>query len=332
VVQIHYPPQELLKEAMKIQISPPNSSSISLGAMWLKNGGLVAFPTETVYGIGAVAGNREAIDRLYSVKGRPNSHPVIVHIAEQQLVEYWAKEIPDYARSLMKEFWPGPMTLILRRTSHAANWITGGQDFVGLRIPSHPVALALLSELHKLGGRGVAAPSANRFGGVSPTSAQAVIEELGSFLSPGDVVIDGGDCEVGIESTIVDCTNDAPKVIRKGAITAEMISKVVAISEEESGIRASGTLPRHYSPRTTVIVNREARAGDGLLALASISTPVGVQRLASPSNIDEYAHDLYRAFRLGDSLQVSRIVVIPPEGEGLASAIRDRIMRAALHD
>jgi len=314
---------------MKIQISPPNSSSLSLGAAHLKRGGLVAFPTETVYGIGADAGNREAVDRLYSVKGRPSNHPVIVHIAEQQLVEYWAKEIPDYAGSLMKEFWPGPMTLILSRTHHAADWITGGQDAVGLRIPSHPVALKLLNEFHKLGGRGVAAPSANRFGGVSPTSAKAVVEELGGLLSFEDVVIDGGDCEVGIESTIVDCTRDIPIIIRKGAITAEMISEFVAIKEEESGIRASGTLPKHYSPKTPVIVNREAQAGDGLLALASVSTPVGVKRLASPSNIDEYAHDLYRAFRLGDALKVARIVVIAPEGEGLASAIRDRINRAS---
>jgi L-threonylcarbamoyladenylate synthase len=314
---------------MKIQISPPNSSSVSLGAMGLKRGGLVAFPTETVYGIGADAGNREAMDRLYSVKGRPNNHPVIVHIAEQQLVEYWAKEIPDYATILMNEFWPGPMTLILQRTSHAENWITGGQDSVGLRVPSHPVALAILSEFHKLGGNGVAAPSANRFGGVSPTSAEAVVDELGDLLSFDDMVIDGGDCEVGIESTIIDCTKEAPMVIRKGAITAEMISKVVAISENKSEIRASGTLPKHYSPKTPVFVNSEAKVGDGLLALAAVSTPVGVQRLASPKNIDEYAHDLYRAFRLGDSLQVTRIVVIAPEGEGLASAIRDRIMRAS---
>jgi L-threonylcarbamoyladenylate synthase len=306
-----------------------SSSEFGLAASLVQDGFLVAFPTETVYGLGADAENAEAIRRLYSVKGRPINHPVIVHISEQQLVEYWAKEIPNYAWSLMKEFWPGPMTLILQRTSHAENWITGGQDSVGLRVPSHPFALAILSEFHKLGGNGVAAPSANRFGGVSPTSAEAVVDELGDLLSFDDIVIDGGDCEVGIESTIIDCTSDAPKVIRKGAITAEMISKVVSINEDESGIRASGTLPRHYSPRTTVIVNREAQAGDGLLALASISTPVGVQRLASPSNIDEYAHDLYRAFRLGDSLQVSRIVVIPPEGEGLASAIRDRINRAS---
>jgi L-threonylcarbamoyladenylate synthase len=292
-------------------------------------GKLVAFPTETVYGLGVDAENKGAINRLYSVKGRPNNHPVIVHIAEQQLVEYWAKEIPDYAKSLMKEFWPGPMTLILSRTHHAADWITGGQDAVGLRIPSHPVALKLLNEFHKLGGRGVAAPSANRFGGVSPTSAQAVVEELAGLLSFEDVVIDGGDCEVGIESTIVDCTGGIPIMIRKGAITAEMISKFVAIDEEKSEIRAPGTLPKHYSPKTPVIVNREPKAGDGLVALASISTPVGVHRLASPSNIHEYAHDLYRAFRLGDSLQVARIVVIAPEGQGLASAIRDRINRAS---
>jgi L-threonylcarbamoyladenylate synthase len=306
-------------------------STISQNSLkkFLMGSALVAFPTETVYGLGGNAEIRKSVERIYSVKKRPVDHPIIIHIGQISYLDYWVRSIPFYAQLLINHFWPGPITLILPRSNKAADWITGNQDSVGIRIPSHPVAMDFLNQFHTLGGRGVAAPSANRFGGVSPTSAQAVIEELGDFLSSKDVVIEGGDCEIGIESTIIDCTSDSPKLIREGAITAEMISKIVVISEDKSGVRASGTLPKHYSPKTPVIVNCEAKAGDGLLALASFSTPVGVQRLASPTDINEYAHDLYRAFRLGDSLKVARIVVIAPEGEGLASAIRDRINRAS---
>ena len=317
---------------MTIQNSPSNAKTTNSAVANLKNGHLVAFPTETVYGLGADAENKDAIKRLYSIKGRPDKHPVIVHIGDKQFINYWSKELPNYVDMLIESFWPGPMTLILPRSSMAKDWITGGQDAVGIRMPSHPIALELLKKFHELGGKGVAAPSANRFGGVSPTSAQAVIDELGELLGPNDLVIDGGECEIGIESTILDCTGELPKIIRKGAITEEMLLGVVEIAKTESSVRASGTLPRHYSPRTPVVINQNPIEGDGLIAFSSIATPKNVKRLAAPSTIDEFAHDLYKAFRLGDKLQVSRIVVIPPEGDGIASAIRDRINRACYQE
>ena len=304
---------------------------IKSAALTLKQGHLVAFPTETVYGLGADAENLQALNRMYEVKGRPKDHPVIVHIGNIEELDFWAKEIPAYARALAEKYWPGPMTLLLPRTKHALDAITGGQEIVGIRFPSHPIAQELLREFHRLGGHGIAAPSANRFGNVSPTSAEDVVEELGDFLGEEDLIIDGGDCQVGIESTIIDCKGNAPRIVRLGAITKEMIEEVSSLNglESVSKIRASGTLPRHYSPRAKVLIDHMPVAGQGLIALSDKSTPPGVIRLASPSSVEEYAHDLYGALRKADAEGLSEVCVFLPKGGGLAEAIRDRVVRAA---
>ena len=302
-------------------------------ALQLLRGRLVSFPTETVYGIGADAENESAIVRMYEVKGRPIKHPVIVHISNQDLVSYWAKEIPDYATALMRNFWPGPMTLILRRTQNAKDFITGGQEFVGLRIPSHPIALRILNEFESLGGHGVAAPSANRFGSVSPTSARDVIEEIGELLGEEDLILDGGTCEVGVESTIINCSRELPRILRLGAVTEAMIETVTPIDTDSNleEIRVSGSLTRHYSPQAKVVIDREAEPGEGFIALSNIPTPNGVIRLSAPDSVEDYARSLYSALRKGDSAGLGVIVVNPPRGEGLAAAIRDRILRASAH-
>ena len=188
-------------------------------------GGLVAFPTETVYGLGADACNADAVARIYAAKGRPADHPLIVHVASMDGLGDWADDMPAYAISLARDFWPGPMTLVVKRSALAADFVTGGQDTVGVRVPDHPVALGLLEAFERAGGKGVAAPSANRFGSVSPTTAQAVSDELHDYLEDGDQILDGGACDVGVESTIIDCTGDVPKILRPGAITAQMIAE-----------------------------------------------------------------------------------------------------------
>jgi len=314
-------------------ISNPTQDDIKKAAKALKDGHLVAFPTETVYGLGADATNKKAVSRIYSVKGRPTDHPLIVHISSINLLGKWAISIPDYAIKLAKEFWPGPMTLILKRSALAKDFITGGQDNVGVRVPQQPVALAFLTQFDEVGGLGVAAPSANRFGAVSPTSSGAVSEELGNYLGSDDLILDGGQCQVGIESTIIDCTQAAPKVLRPGGITLEMIEAItrfkLGTSGKEFGIKASGLLDSHYSPNAKVLLNALATPGDGLLAMGNIPTPNGVTRLASPKNIEEYARELYAALRSGDQKGIKRIVVIAPEGDGLAEGVRDRLSKAA---
>jgi L-threonylcarbamoyladenylate synthase len=306
-------------------------ATITSAADRLKQGGVVAFPTETVYGLGVDAENPAAVKRMYEIKGRPLDHPVIVHIAELTDVEYWAAEIPTYAIELMRAFWPGPMTLILPRSENAKYFITGGQEFVGLRIPANAIALELIKNFKNLGGKGVAAPSANRFGQISPTSAAAVKAELGELLATEDLILDGGAAEVGVESTIIDCSGSEPKILRLGAITQQMIEDLlqIKISPATAQIRVSGSLERHYAPRAKVITNRAAQAGEGLIAAADVQTPPGVIRLAAPINTDDYARSLYSALRSGDEQQLAVIVVLPPTGDGLAAAIRDRISRAA---
>ena len=315
------------------QLAPCSIETLNQAAKRLNGGALVAFPTETVYGLGADAENESSVARMYEVKGRPTNHPVIVHISNQNLVSYWAEEIPDYAISLMRKFWPGPMTLILKRSEKAKDFITGGQEFVGLRIPSNPIALKLLSEFELLGGHGVAAPSANRFGSVSPTSARDVAEEIGALLGEDDLILDGGASEVGVESTIIDCSRELPRILRLGAVTEAMIEEIISIDSDSDleEIRVSGSLTRHYSPRAKVVADREAESGEGFIALSDIPTPSGAIRLSAPDSIEDFARSLYSALRKGDSVGLGVIVVIPPRGEGLAAAIRDRIIRASAH-
>ncbi len=300
-------------------------------AAHLKAGDLVAFPTETVYGLGADASNSEAVARIYSVKGRPNDHPLIVHIASMERMGDWASDVPEYAITLARSFWPGPMTLILKRSELAGDFITGGQDSVGVRVPDHVVALALLEAFERAGGKGVAAPSANRFGHVSPTTATAVIEELGDYLSKDDLVLDGGACDVGVESTIIDCTGLAPTVLRPGAISVAMIEKCTGLktAQSDKGIRVSGALENHYAPIAQVLLRENAVAGQGFIAHANIETPPGVIRLASPSDDDEFARILYSALRDTDARGLAEVVVVQPTGTGIAVAIRDRLSRAA---
>jgi L-threonylcarbamoyladenylate synthase len=300
-------------------------------AAHLKAGDLVAFPTETVYGLGADASNPEAVARIYSVKGRPNDHPLIVHIASMDRMGDWASEVPEYAIALARNFWPGPMTLVLKRSELAGDFITGGQDTVGVRVPDHVVALALLEAFERAGGKGVAAPSANRFGHVSPTTAAAVIEELGDYLSKDDLVLVGGACAVGVESTIIDCTGTAPSVLRPGAISVVMIEECTGLESTQSDkeIRVSGALENHYAPAAKVLLNVTPRAGQGFIALADIPTPRGVIRLASPNNDEEFARILYSALRDCDNRGLFEVVVMQPTGFGIAVAIRDRLVRAA---
>jgi L-threonylcarbamoyladenylate synthase len=295
-------------------------------------GDLVAFPTETVYGLGADASNSAAVARIYSVKGRPHDHPLIVHIASMDCMGDWASDVPEYAIALARNFWPGPMTLVLKRSELAGDFVTGGQDTVGVRVPDHVVALALLEAFERAGGKGVAAPSANRFGHVSPTTATAVLEELGDFLSKDDLVLDGGACAVGVESTIIDCTGDLPVILRPGGISIEMIKVSTGLLElgiSTHNIRVSGSLENHYSPAATVLLDGTPRPGQGYIALAHFETPEGVIRLAAPRNINEFAHSLYAALREADKQGLLEVMVEQPQGDGIAIAIRDRLARAA---
>jgi L-threonylcarbamoyladenylate synthase len=308
------------------------TETIKSAALALKNGDLVAFPTETVYGLGADASNPEAIARVYEAKGRPADHPLIVHIASLDGLGQWAQEIPEYAITLARDFWPGPMTLVLQRSELAQDFITGGQNTVGLRVPAHPNALALIKEFNAVGGKGVAAPSANRFGAVSPTTAQAVEEELAPYLLDEDLILDGGPSLVGLESAIIDCTGPTPMILRLGAITALMIEEstgLVALDSNPSQIRAPGSLQSHYSPKAKVILDVVAVTGDGLIAPDQIPTPNGVIRLAAPGSIEEYARVLYQALRSADQKGLDVVVVLQPGGDGLAAAIRDRLQRSA---
>ena len=300
----------------------------------LLDGALVAFPTETVYGLGANATDPQSIARIYTTKGRPADHPLIVHIPSLELMGEWAIDIPEFAIALARDFWPGPMTLILNRSELAKDFITGGQESVGIRVPAHPIALALLNSVISLGGKGIAAPSANRFGAVSPTNARAVADEIGEYLEDGrDLILDGGQSLVGVESTIIDCTGQAPRILRPGAVTAEMISEStgmrVSFASAAEEIRVSGSLESHYSPRAKVLLDVIAEAGDGLIAPDQIPTPDGVIRLAAPSTIEGYARDLYAALRAADQQNLEIVVVLQPGGDGLAAAIRDRLKRAA---
>jgi L-threonylcarbamoyladenylate synthase len=261
---------------------------------------------------------------------------LIVHISSINQVEKWASEMPDYAIALARNFWPGPMTLIFKRSEMAGDFITGGQDTVGLRVPSDPIALALIQEFEKISNSAIAAPSANRFGQVSPTTAQAASSELSNYLTQDDQILDGGPCEVGVESTIIDCTGKRPRILRPGAITEEMIFEATGSElacktndPEFPKIRVSGSLEGHYAPLATVLLDQSPIAGQGFIALSESPTSEGVIRLASPKNNEEFAHVLYASLRAADEKGLQEVVVMQPQGNGIAIAIRDRLIRAA---
>ena len=315
-------------------VSQCTTDALQLAATTLLHGNLVAFPTETVYGLGADALNKQAVARIYETKGRPSDHPLIVHLHSMQVMGQWVEDVPEFAIALARDFWPGPMTLIFKRSTLAQDFITGGQDTVGIRIPNHVVALSLLEAFHNLGGRGVAAPSANRFGHVSPTTAQAVSDELSEYLKAEDQILDGGACAVGVESTIIDCTGNAPRILRPGGITVEMIKESTGMTpliptDTKEEIRVSGSLEKHYAPAAKVILDVTPSVGQGFIALKELVTPEGVTRLAAPTNTDEFARDLYAALRKADEMGLAEVVVEQPQGDGIAIAIRDRLERAS---
>jgi L-threonylcarbamoyladenylate synthase len=315
-------------------VSQCTTDALQAAAQTLLNGDLVAFPTETVYGLGADALNKQAVARIYETKGRPSDHPLIVHLHSMQVMGQWVEDVPEFAIALARDFWPGPMTLIFKRSTLAQDFITGGQDTVGIRIPNHVVALSLLEAFHNLGGRGVAAPSANRFGHVSPTTAQAVSDELSEYLKAEDQILDGGACAVGVESTIIDCTGSAPRILRPGGITVEMIKESIGMTpliptDTKEEIRVSGSLEKHYAPAARVILDITPNAGQGFIALKGSVTPEGVIRLAAPKSTQEFARDLYAALRKADEMGLAEVVVEQPQGDGIAIAIRDRLERAS---
>lgn len=296
----------------------------------LRQGNLVAFPTETVYGLGADARNPEALRKIFLAKERPMDHPLIVHIGEITQLSEWAVDISDAAWKLANAFWPGPVTLILKKASHVPDLVTGNQETIGLRIPNHPVALALLQAF----GGGLAAPSANKFGRISPTTAQAVREELSDSVS---CILDGGTCEVGVESTIVDMTGQEPVILRPGMMSAKQIADVLKMPTQmgkKNAPRVSGALESHYAPRTKT----RLLSGEEIAKLTNPSIAVLLLHkienshlyvIHMPDNPKQYAHDLYQTLRELDKQGFAEIIIeaVPDDLEW--DAIRDRLSRAA---
>ena len=306
------------------------SSEVRRAAQILRAGGLVAFPTETVYGLGADASSAKAIARLYAVKGRPADHPVIVHFASADQAFQWAGAVPDSARALAKKFWPGPLTLILKRGKAAKDFVTGGQDTVGLRVPSHPVAHELLKEF----AGGIAAPSANRFGMVSPTTAAHVRQDLGKDV---ELVLEGGPSQVGIESTIVDLSSGTPVLLRPGHIARTELESVIGPVGEKSAAspRHSGGMEKHYAPRTparlvpTHALDKEIAKGKSVAVLAFSRPDERVDFwLRMPRDPQGYAQKLYAALRELDGADCEQILVEAPPDTPEWAAVRDRLKRA----
>jgi L-threonylcarbamoyladenylate synthase len=308
---------------------------IARAADVLRAGGLVAFPTETVYGLGADASSTDAVHRLFAVKGRPADHPVIVHLGDPVQLDEWGVDIADTARTLTAACWPGPLTVVVRRAARVPDAVTGGLDTVGLRVPDQPLALELL---HEFGG-GVAAPSANRFGRVSPTTAADVFTDLGDDV---DVILDGGPSRVGVESTIVDCSRSEPAILRLGGLPRERVEEVLghAVPLLDTGeVRAPGTLGSHYAPRARVEFAGPDDLADRVEAALGRDERVGVigvddaraavQVLGVPRDGEAYAHDLYAMLRDADVRGLDRVIAVVPDPSGLGAAVADRLRRAA---
>ena len=314
------------------------TNEISQAVKKLAAGKLCAIPTETVYGLAANALDEIAVARVFAAKERPADHPLIVHVANAVDASEWITELPQWAVDLTNAVWPGPLTIVGPRTALASNSVTGKQDTVAVRVPSHPIAQELLKQLNAQGVKGLVAPSANRFGHVSPTSAAHVATDLGEYLDAhGDLILDGGDCQVGVESTIVLATGSQPVILRPGAVTAADIKRITGVDlsdETTNAPRVSGALDSHYSPTAQVILIAEGseielQSNAGFLALANLPTPAGLVRLASPETIEDFAHELYSSLRAGDDSKLKTFYVVPPGGDGLAQAINDRLQRAA---
>ncbi|MBT9568733.1 MAG: threonylcarbamoyl-AMP synthase [Thiobacillus sp.] len=311
-------------------------AAIARAAVLLRDGGLVAIPTETVYGLAANAADDQAVARIFAAKGRPADHPLIVHLASAVHMTDWAREIPDSAWKLAEQFWPGPLTLILKRAPKMGEAASGGLDTIGVRVPGHPVAQALLTAF----GGGVAAPSANRFGRISPTCAAHVLSELRGRI---DAVLDGGVCSVGLESTILDLSSPVPRVLRPGAVTADMLAAVIgpldAVPAGETP-RAPGNLEAHYAPVTPLrlVPSRglEAEAGrlaaTGAIVVLAQRAPlsaINCQWIQLPGDAVAYGHDLYARLREADALEATYILIEAPPGGTEWTAVNDRLKRAA---
>ncbi|MCX7164998.1 MAG: L-threonylcarbamoyladenylate synthase [Rhodocyclales bacterium] len=322
-------------------------NDVARAAGLLRAGELVAFPTETVYGLGADASNPLAIAKIFAAKGRPADHPLIVHLPDASHLERWAVDIPEAARELAAAFWPGPLTLILKRHPSVLDAVTGGQDTVGLRVPNHPLALQLLREFDGTNGGanggGLAAPSANRFGHVSPTTAAHVSEELGDAVA---LILDGGPCAVGIESTILDLSGGEPRILRPGMLDATVIGAVLgrvpAFGGDQDAPRVSGSLEAHYAPRTplqlvaTAELATTARkalvAGQRIAVLAAQPLIPEHQNLVwrrASAKPAQFAHDLYARLRELDALRCDLILVAAPPADEVWRAVADRLRRAA---
>ena len=314
-----------------------SDNEIQAATAILRRGGLVAFPTETVYGLGADASNPTAVARIFAAKGRPTNHPIIVHLGSVEQLSRWAIDIPPAAYALAQSFWPGPLTLILKRHPQVLDAVTGGQDSIGLRVPGHPVAQALLAAF----GGGIAAPSANRFGRISPTSAAHVREELGGAV---DAILDGGACQVGIESTILDLSGGQARLLRPGAISAAAIEAVLGqplATASRDAPRASGTLASHYAPQTPLSlvhpddlqadIKRQTEQGARVAVLArSAAIPCSqCTWQIMPAEPADYARELYARLRALDALQLDRILIEALPAEPGWQAVRDRLARAA---
>lgn len=309
----------------------PDDAAIAEAADLLGRGELVSFPTETVYGLGAAARNEAAVRSIFEVKGRPADHPVIVHLGEPAHLARWAADLSPDAELLAEAFWPGALTLVVRRAPHVSGAVTGGADTVGLRMPDHPVALALLDRF----GDAIAAPSANRFGRISPTRAQHVADEFGERVA---LILDGGPCQIGVESTIVDLSTGAPKLLRPGGVPLEAVERVLGRPlgvADAHAPRAPGMLASHYAPHaptfamTRAALTDAARAGDGVLAFGSLPDEVGGHRIVLPAVPEAAARGLYEALRTLDAADPDRILLeVPPDTPDWRT-VRDRIFRAA---
>ena len=320
-------------------VLPSTPDAIRQAAALLRRGGLVAFPTETVYGLGAAAENSAAVLAMFATKGRPADHPVIVHLARASQLDDWAIEIPPAARLLAERFWPGPLTLVLRRSGRASNLVTGGLDTVGLRVPGHPVAQQLLREF----GGGIAAPSANRFGRVSPTRAEHVLTEFDGRV---DLILDGGPCSVGLESTIVDLSRGEPVVLRPGGVTAEQLAAALgglSSAPSSAAPRVSGSLESHYAPRARVeLVDPQDLAQRAMHLVAkgqkvavlvreseATDLPAGLVVIPLPASDAELAQQLYATLRQVDERGCDVALTTLPKERGIGAAIADRLRKAA---
>lgn len=322
---------------MTIQITHDVEDAVAA----LRGGGLVALPTETVYGLAGDARSASAVAAIYAAKGRPPTHPVIVHLPDAGAIDRWATAVPHWARSLAEALWPGPLTLIVHRSDDVLDAVTGGQPTVGLRVPAHPLTQEVLRQF----GDGLAAPSANRYGQVSPTTVEHVMAELGEVLDAGrDVVLDGGRCPVGIESTIIGAWDDTPRLLRAGAVTAQQVAEVTGrevreVSLADGGVRVPGTTAAHYAPSARVLTVEADAVADaltevvvpfGLIALSNVAVPaVDHVRLAAPANAAEYAFALYAALHAADDAGLDVVVAVLPPDAGVGHAVRDRLHRAA---